>query len=198
MGKMDGNTNVEMQPTTGLLYLVGGFAMFNSLLIIAENFVSDKIKFNEYMPRKLSHVDSYNNNGPCTTNVGNQRIYYKSAHRPSTPITDLFLMDYRYRIDQTETDWYSRNNSSLTWNEWARTNLQEARNICIEAEYFFGNSNILPKDWSSIVEKWGNISDDVKGDVRLDDGTFQPAIFDEPETGPIKSSGLGFTDVLLS
>merc|ERR1711869_144255 len=102
--------------------------------------------------------------------------------------TNPFLVDFRQRLQRISNDWIVKNNSSLDWNSWARANPREARDMCLEADYFFGSSNVLHKDWSSIVAKWGNIPSpvggDVRGDAKLDDGSYQPVIFDEPETGP--------------
>lgn len=63
-----------------------------------------------------------------------------------------------------------RNDNTIEWEEWARRNPDKARDICLEAEYFYGDSNVLPKDWAPILEKWDKAT---RGDAVVDDGTYQ-------------------------
>merc|ERR1712070_1215516 len=153
------------------LCLIGGLVVFNSVMLISEKIFMNGRE--SEMPRPLMCHKIEQRDTDCEL---------LSPSSPSTPRAYIGGMtSFRSRIEQTKANWYSYANTTLDWNEWARTNLQEARDICIEADYFFGNSNVLPRDWSDVVEKWEKIG--VCGDAELDDGTYQPVILDASEKG---------------
>merc|ERR1712224_800 len=122
---------------TGLLYLVGGLATFNSIVIVAEKLTQNKTV-------TKGNAINYDQIGPKQRDLENLLSPCKATTRPLTPLSNLFLGDFHSRLEQKNNNWYLRNNSFLDWNDWARTNPQEARDICIEADYFFGNNNVLP------------------------------------------------------
>jgi len=106
-------------------------------------------------------------------------------------ITDFVLSGFRNRMQKAHADWIVRNNSSLEWNEWARRNPSKARDICLEAEYFYGDGLILPRSWDDAIEEWKKTK---ICNCENDDGKYKPKILDEPKTGPIGLAGLGFVD----
>merc|ERR1712224_250255 len=169
------------QPDVGLLYLVGGFTVFNSILLATEKIFSNKIC---PVPIETKIVL----NKTPTKNPIKDIVKLRGPHPPTsmplTFISGLFFANFCSKLEQTTNNWYVRNDTSLSWNDWVRLNPEKARDICIEADYFFGNSNVLPGDWSNIIEKWEDMS---RGDARIDDGSYQPLICDEPETGPVRS-----------
>merc|ERR1711879_401556 len=95
--------------------------------------------------------------------------------RPECRVCDLVCPGFRKRVDKARIEWLYKNDNSLEWNEWAKRNPSKARDICIETEYFFGDKNILPRDWAHVMEKWET---SVKGEAVLDKALYQPRIFD--------------------
>jgi len=97
-------------------------------------------------------------------------------------------------VEKERNEWNWKNNNSLEWNEWAMRNLTEARDICLEAEFFYGEGNILPINWAPVIEKWDK---EAKGNIVIDDESYHPKINDEVETGPIRVLRLGYKDRIL-
>merc|ERR1712224_1192331 len=84
---------------------------------------------------------------------------------------------------ETREKFFHMNDNSLMWDEWAKRSPDAARDICLEAEYFYGDGNILPKVWAPVLEKW---EEAARGDALIDEGSYQPKIYDEQETGPTR------------
>eukprot|EP00747_Dinoflagellata_sp_TGD_P150094 gnl/TRDRNA2_/TRDRNA2_177077_c1_seq1.p1 gnl/TRDRNA2_/TRDRNA2_177077_c1~~gnl/TRDRNA2_/TRDRNA2_177077_c1_seq1.p1 ORF type:complete len:191 (-),score=6.09 gnl/TRDRNA2_/TRDRNA2_177077_c1_seq1:258-830(-) len=112
---------------------------------------------------------------------------------PSAILTKCLFPNFQNRLEEARQVWNYKNDNSKDWNEWANRNLEKARDICLEAEYFFGDGKILPKTWEKTLDGW---NDHSKGDASIDSCTYQPKIFDEPESGPIQLTRLGFSLII--
>merc|ERR1712167_11556 len=89
----------------------------------------------------------------------------------ASPLCDIIMPGFSQRLERAKDEWLYKNDSSLAWKEWACRNPEKAREICLEAEYFYGNGNILPKDWAPLLAKWDTTT---RGDTLIDNGTYNP------------------------
>merc|ERR1711862_488357 len=97
----------------------------------------------------------------------------------SFKLTEHIFSNFHDRLKKSRREWNYKNDNSRDWNEWANRNPGRARDICLENEYFYGESKTLPKSWEVVIEKWDKMT---RGDLVIDDCTYQPKIFDELET----------------
>merc|ERR1712224_1002009 len=162
---MDDDQN-SVSSSIGLSDLLRGFTVFNLVTLTVEKFISNNISTKNHVVSQSSPVVTRDEITNQLQERHNSLHSREDTSKHSFHITDLTGGDFRFRLKQTSQE-YQKNNSFMDWNEWAQTNPLEARNICLEADYFYGNSNILPVDWSSIVEKWGKAGS--RGDATLDD-----------------------------
>merc|ERR1712046_376717 len=69
----------------------------------------------------------------------------------SFKLSDHIFSSFHDRLKENHREWNYKNDNSQDWNEWAKRNPRRARDICLEAEYFYGDGKILPEDWNDIV-----------------------------------------------
>merc|ERR1712176_1532838 len=128
--------------------------------------------------------------GMFFNNSGNYLINSNDKKRKNHFIlSDFVLPGLHKRINKARKEWLIKSDNSLNWNDWAKINPNTARDICLEAEYFYGDSKILPIDWKEVINASNKSCEAV-----IDDGSYKPKIFDDPENGQIKIAGLGFED----
>merc|ERR550514_1765824 len=172
----------------GLNVAVGGLAVANTLLLGLDALYNgakkkeqhirsegDKIP-REYSTENLSQEYClWMKKSANSENDGSKKLIQTDFVRSQlvVPIVPTWYDGYKtllgnfsHKLNKVAAKWSCLTNSSLDWNEWSRSNPREARNACLEAEYFYGNGNVLPKDWTDIIEKkWDSKS---RGDAQID------------------------------
>jgi hypothetical protein len=178
------------EPANGLLKLGGGIAIINAMMLgidycFKEQYNSLTVKPIKFEKEKISSAIEHEKN------IHYREFSNKKTEQSINAINDIVLFGFNKRVQKVYHDWMSKNNNSIDWNEWARRNPSIARDICLEAEYFYGEGLILPRSWDAIIAEWKKAN---SCRCENDDGKYRPKIIDEPKTGPIGIAELGFKD----
>merc|ERR1712093_20766 len=133
----------------GLLRFGGGIALINAVLLGAEHLFKPRDEnFNlcghKYIPLQFP-TPNINKSDHCNDILAHDTNFYQTKNTTGKLyLSELLIPGYSRRINKARERWQTINNNSLEWNEWAKLNPNAARNICLEAEYFYGDGKILP------------------------------------------------------
>merc|ERR1719453_842424 len=172
------------QITAGLRQLIGGLFVLSSTLFAIENIISHTFPLGSHVIKNPSAVSTNSKRFDFINDIRMKKQKIRDGDTSiCSPLCSSLLPVFALRLEKISKMHSLETNNVMSWNEWARRNLVQARNICLEADYFYGTSNVLPKDWSNMVEQWESTS---CGDCLIDDGSYKPIIFDEtPITIPL-------------
>merc|ERR1711976_982675 len=87
-----------------------------------------------------------------TIDITFTKMQKKTLNSNLLRMNNLVQPDIVKRSNKAYEKWLNKNDNSLEWNDWARKNPNRARDICLEAEYFYRKGKKLPSDWSVIAQ----------------------------------------------